>query len=888
MKMTSVPAPPPLPEPRASPAGTFLKKSMSHSLVFANSCEPSLVSKHRKTTTKNHDPKALKCLEPNGIPPKTKKKKIVRRAHSFDDSNNTPNSPRRASNKKEFLKSQSLPDSKANVTFSHQNSVYEIERVRDVPSITDSDIWWTAKDYLEIKQEYEAVIYLLEQNLPVNELEHSTRGLDKRTERGAWTMFEHQRNARNAVLRQQDIQRKLKYVDETAIAQAYMKECSVLIQQAIQVAAVDEKIACSFLLSNGTSTERSPAAESTDCPVSHICRSVMEVSSPPQTPISTKNLALSPSKMQSPQSPTCWQDSIGFVGCHKAGRSKAAIRDSIVNSYLAAWQQPLNNNELLEDSIASKKSNKSYVSEDNSLVMSDTDSDFNDTTEVDSFSHIDTVDVFDAKQDTTAPHIHDHTSVRVRFAKKVKKIKRIKVKDVEKDTERRWYSKSELVAIAHVVNNVIEMMEKETRLAENDLVMEEKYNETRRGLEKSTETGAWKLFERRREAINSVLVLQSQQRRDNMMNPIALAEGYKAATKEACQEAIKFGKQDAKEAKKYRLKRRSVCDEASSSKKSTQHPAASDELTVRPKSTERSCENSSSLPHSQDSTEEADVCDLSVRSLLDLNEEPSSTPEYNVDNINRIKSRSRRRMSASHPPSRRFVLATAAIFDSTQKSVEHKETSCSPGRIKSKDRNVVMSWRRNSTRSISTDSVATASDTNLLTAMDASVIDDFDVIDHEFTEQSSEGLRRLNAVEAVTDNDVVTKEEFTQENLSIKRQPETVNGRVPDTSKDPLFGLLEDSTPPQLSETAELIQSVEARDDSEKATDVPITCSDKENQPIAGNIDEVAQLESNLDSDAPIWFKVHPSDVRMIKLQDGDVAYLLKNPEKYCLPPSIV
>jgi hypothetical protein len=936
--MTSVPAPQPMIELRSSPAGTFLKKSLSHSLVFAKNSEPSLTSQQRKVTAKIYNAKPLRCPTPSGGPSKTKKKKTVRRAHSFDDSNHGPNSSLRASNKKEFMKAHSLPDSKANVTFNLQNAIYEIERIRDTPSITDSDIWWTARDYLEIKQEYEAVIYLLEQNLPVNELEHSARGLEKRTERGAWTLFEHQRNARNAVLRQQDKQRKLKYVDVTAIAQAYIQENGDLVQQAIQVAAVDAKVACDFLHSNDACMEeKSRTFELKKDPSCGILTST-EVLSPLRTPISTKKPAVSPSKILSPQSPTCWHDSIGFLGCHKAGRSKAAIRDSIVNSYLAAWQQPLINNEFPKNSIASKKSNKSYVSDDNYLVMSDDDSDFNDATEIDSLSHIYTVEEFDSKEDATAPYVRDLASMHVRFAKRVQKIKRVKVKDVEKDTERRWYSKSELIAIAHVVNNVIQMMEKETQLAENDLVMEEKYNETRRGLEKSTETGAWKLFDRRRDAINAVLVLQSQQRRDNMMNPSALAEAYKAATKEACQEAIKFGKQDAKEAKKYRLKRRSVCDNGSSSKNLAQFRVSDD---LRSTLTELSDVSSSPPPQPYDATEDADMCDLSVRSLLDLNEVSTSTPEYNVDNINRI-SCSRRRLSGSHPPSRRFVLATTAIFDRTQKSVENKTINISSKKCKSKDRNVVISWRRNSSSSMTTENCITASNTNLLTAMDASIIDDFDIIVHEFIEESSGGRTSLTAEGIVNENDMSTKQACIEENLSIKIQPETVNRHEPDVSIDPLFGLLAQSTLPQRSKSAELIHSIESRNiyetksvestsDSKEIIqfaandtlpvtahsyckcvefsgkgrcnigspvrmgdsschllcneDAPITCSNKENQLLGGNIDVAMRTKSNLDSSAPIWFKVHPSDVRMIKLQDGDVAYLLKNPEKHRVPP---
>jgi hypothetical protein len=157
-----------------------------------------------------------------------------------------------------------------------------------------------------------------------------------------------------------------------------------------------------------------------------------------------------------------------------------------------------------------------------------------------------------------------HDTTKVRFASKTQKIKRIKVKDIENDTKKRWYSKAELAKIASDVNGLVEKIDKEGQLDFED-DMETKYNDTRRGLEKSTEVGARKLYDRRRYALHIVMTLQSQQRDDKEHKSsdaaLLIAKAYMTSTKEACEEAIKFGKQDAREARKNRIRRRSTTSE---------------------------------------------------------------------------------------------------------------------------------------------------------------------------------------------------------------------------------------------------------------------------------------------------------------------------------------
>jgi hypothetical protein len=88
--------------------------------------------------------------------------------------------------------------------------VHEVESFRDVNSM-----WWTKDEISDIERESKAIIYFLNNVASTSESEnanldmHSIRGLEKKTEIGAWEMYETQRDARNAVLCLQDKQRKL-------------------------------------------------------------------------------------------------------------------------------------------------------------------------------------------------------------------------------------------------------------------------------------------------------------------------------------------------------------------------------------------------------------------------------------------------------------------------------------------------------------------------------------------------------------------------------------------------------------------------------------------------------------------------------------------------------
>ena len=100
-----------------------------------------------------------------------------------------------------------------------QIETFEVESLKD-----HSTIWWTRQEVREIEDESETLLHFMNINMNNNtgkndlnqhplEIDpkiHAVRGLEKRTEIGAWEVYEVQRDARNSVLNQQDKHRKTK------------------------------------------------------------------------------------------------------------------------------------------------------------------------------------------------------------------------------------------------------------------------------------------------------------------------------------------------------------------------------------------------------------------------------------------------------------------------------------------------------------------------------------------------------------------------------------------------------------------------------------------------------------------------------------------------------
>jgi hypothetical protein len=131
---------------------------------------------------------------------------------------------------------------KKSVSFSEvSNETFVIEHLENISEDLATALWYNRKALLEIQKEYEAVLFLIETGRPINEDHHASRGLEKRTEDGAWALYEITRDATNAVLIEQDRQKKLKCFDAEQIAIVYQMETNKTRQAAEEQGTRDAK-----------------------------------------------------------------------------------------------------------------------------------------------------------------------------------------------------------------------------------------------------------------------------------------------------------------------------------------------------------------------------------------------------------------------------------------------------------------------------------------------------------------------------------------------------------------------------------------------------------------------------------------------------------------------
>ena len=806
----------------------------------------------------------------------------VRRANSFDDtychlSSSTDTttkaptviaSPIRAGKRKDrIVRCASLPIKiKKNVTFDDKyDKIHEIERITDIPSDVILNLWWSTEDYQTIKREYEAIIYLLDQNITVDEQHDSARGLHNRTEHGAWELFEKQRNARNAVLRQQEIHRKqtlkgsLKSNNsststenhipvsnkdgtmsiDVVIAKAYMAETLHLRDDALQLAQKDYEIAMSVHVMTTSTIHTSSGTESLEDSISDLSLLTIEKDERITAAVggkcsSTDDRTIQP--LRRTRSDNCFVDSM-MINTNAIRQKFAPLRSK---STQPQTQGTLSEHIDKNSDVALFERNVqlSSVFEESMQLISDDDYEEEEEEEGDARS----TDTIPKPMNQT-----DHVATKIRFASKTQKIKRMKVKDIEIDTKKRWYSKAELIDIASDVNNMVEIIEKEGQsMIHCEIVTEKDNDETRRGLEKSTEVGAKKLYDRRRHALNVVLAAQSKhqpsdksQENKNTIDArtTSIAKAYIAATNEAQQEAIKFGKQDAKEARKYRIKRRSTTPDPNAS-----HNAAADQIrrsssgrrsqprgskddeedkSVTSENRERSLSpptdrkivsNDDSMRSLLNLTNHTidDCNDYSLRSILNLDTDSvHSTDTTSTSELNSLDSHSTggHRLSESHAPNRRFVQATSESFSRHLKMFEAKQ-------------------------------------------------------------QSSTMFGPQHYGKATRTKRKTKPFHNYPYDTSSTRDDSTTNGSEGNDTSDPIQ---EANLQVSLAPAQELLQKREIFSSTDNMTAV--------SDVLASSSSLVPSNNSN--SDSIVWFKVNSADLKEMTLANGAIVYVLRNAERY-------
>ncbi|GAX11956.1 hypothetical protein FisN_8Lh048 [Fistulifera solaris] len=127
------------------------------------------------------------------------------------------------------------------LAFAQENEVFEIPHIND---FTDEDVaatWYDAEEYAEIKADYQCVIFMMESGERIDDdEEHTTRGLEYRTQQGAWSRYENKRDAYNAVLDEQDRHWKKDIDDPEALRRVYVEQVAKCQKAAEQRAAQDE------------------------------------------------------------------------------------------------------------------------------------------------------------------------------------------------------------------------------------------------------------------------------------------------------------------------------------------------------------------------------------------------------------------------------------------------------------------------------------------------------------------------------------------------------------------------------------------------------------------------------------------------------------------------
>lgn len=222
-------------------------------------------------------------------------------------------------------KSQSLPVKKT-VSFGRKDHIREIEMVGDIPEDVVADLWWSAREYTEIRKEFEAVLFLLDTEKPIDEDENSSRGLHKRTETGAWILYENQRNARNAVLLQQDLQRKNKVTDAVEIAKAYLKESIKMRDEAVQQAAADAAAVQEFLFFAKQQQRSDPKRTN-----KHQAEGLSA---------DTTHLRNKPHHASRRRAPAVFNDSIAHIGAYKSGKKAISTDDTLLDMSSKDTQSP--------------------------------------------------------------------------------------------------------------------------------------------------------------------------------------------------------------------------------------------------------------------------------------------------------------------------------------------------------------------------------------------------------------------------------------------------------------------------------------------------------------------------------------------------------------------
>lgn len=143
---------------------------------------------------------------------------------------------------KGVLKNKHSKPKGMSISFSGKKHIKKIPHLNTMSEEDIEQIWYSHYDYDDIKASFEYTVFMMDagEAKTVENDEHTTRGLEMRTEEGAWARFEHKRDAYNAVLDEQDRQWNDGEDDAEAIAAACLEVTESAAKGALERGLGDE------------------------------------------------------------------------------------------------------------------------------------------------------------------------------------------------------------------------------------------------------------------------------------------------------------------------------------------------------------------------------------------------------------------------------------------------------------------------------------------------------------------------------------------------------------------------------------------------------------------------------------------------------------------------
>jgi hypothetical protein len=122
-----------------------------------------------------------------------------------------------------------------------KNEIFLVDHLDDITDDEVDKIWYNPDEYAEIKSAYQMTVFMMESGEKMDPEEHSSRGLEYRTQDGAWARYENKRDACNAVLDEQDRQWQAEADDYEELSRTYLEHSTKCGKAAADRGKKDEK-----------------------------------------------------------------------------------------------------------------------------------------------------------------------------------------------------------------------------------------------------------------------------------------------------------------------------------------------------------------------------------------------------------------------------------------------------------------------------------------------------------------------------------------------------------------------------------------------------------------------------------------------------------------------